>query len=72
MKAFDEQIRSALEDYFQAIEKKDAPLRPHFEKLDGLLASAPRDLDPRLRHFLERKSYEKALHHLKDPEGTTD
>ena len=69
---FKSEVLQALEAYFGAIEAQKAPepsqrpsLRVHFEKLDGLLASCPPDADPQLRHFLERKSYEKALAMLK-------
>jgi hypothetical protein len=31
-----------------------------FAKLDGLAAQLPADADSELRHFLQRKSYEKA------------
>jgi hypothetical protein len=34
------------------------------EALDRLLASRGRELDPRLTHFLERRSYAKALQFL--------
>jgi hypothetical protein len=36
-------------------------LRPLFARLDELTAQLPADADPELRHFLQRKSYEKAL-----------
>lgn len=35
-------------------------LRPLFARLDELGAGLPADSDPELRHFLQRKSYEKA------------
>ena len=62
----------ALHAYFEAVAKqRDAdeasrpPLIPHFKNLDRLLAEAPDGLDPRLRHFLEGKSYQKAMAYLK-------
>jgi hypothetical protein len=36
-------------------------LRAISEKIDALAASLPRPVDPRLAHFLERRSYDKAL-----------
>jgi hypothetical protein len=33
-------------------------------KLGELTRSLPATTDPRLRHYLERQSYEKARHHL--------
>lgn len=63
----DSQIAAALDDYFAAVEgqksadpAKRPALRPHFEKLDALARELPSDANPRLRHFMEQKSYEKA------------
>ncbi len=36
-------------------------LRAVSEKIDQLAASLPRPIDPRLEHYLERRSYDKAL-----------
>lgn len=41
--------------------KHMARLRAVSEKIDRLHAALPRPIDPRLAHFLERKSYDKAL-----------
>ena len=35
-------------------------LRPLFGRLDDLALQLPRTADPNLRHYLQRKSYEKA------------
>jgi hypothetical protein len=35
-------------------------LVPLFTRLDDLASRLPRDTDPNLRHYLQRKSYEKA------------
>jgi hypothetical protein len=35
-------------------------LRPLVARLDALAAALPADADPELRHFLQRRSYEKA------------
>ena len=40
-------------------------LLPLFARLDALAARLPADADPDLRHFLQRKSYEKARQHLR-------
>ncbi len=34
------------------------------EQLDGLIAAHKAELDPRLAHFVERRSYAKALEYL--------
>ena len=39
-------------------------LRAVSEKIDRLQESLPPSTDPRLKHYLERKSYDKALEHL--------
>ncbi len=38
-----------------------ARLRAISEKIEKLEAALPRPIDPRLAHFLQRKSYDKAL-----------
>jgi len=39
-------------------------LRAVSEKIDRLQESLPLSTDPRLRHYLDRKSYDKALEYL--------
>jgi hypothetical protein len=41
-------------------------LRPLFARLDTLAAHLPTDAPPDLRHYLQRKSYEKARAFLQD------
>jgi hypothetical protein len=41
-----------------------ARLRAISEKIDRLQAALPKPVDPRLAHFLQRQSYEKALEFL--------
>jgi hypothetical protein len=42
-------------------EKHMARLRAVSEKIDKLAAALPKPIDPQLAHFLQRKSYDKAL-----------
>jgi hypothetical protein len=42
-------------------EKHMAHLRAISEKIDNLAAALPKPIDPQLAHFLQRKSYDKAL-----------
>jgi hypothetical protein len=49
--------------------KHIARLRAVSEKIDKLQAALPKPVDPRLAHYLQRKSYDKALAHL---EGRDD
>ncbi len=46
-----------------------ARLRAVSEKIEKLQTALPQPLDPRLAHYLQRKSYDKALGFL---EGTDD
>jgi len=49
--------------------KHVARLREVSEKIDKLQETLPQPINPRLKHFLERKSYDKALEYL---EGRVD
>jgi len=44
--------------------KHIARLRAVSEKIDRLQESLPPSTDPRLQHYLERKSYDKALEYI--------
>jgi hypothetical protein len=44
--------------------KHVARLRTVSEKIDRLQATLPQPIDPRLAHYLQRKSYDKALEFL--------
>jgi hypothetical protein len=50
-------------------EKHMVRLRVISAKIDKLQAALPRPIDPRLKHYLQRKSYDKALDFL---EGRDD
>jgi transcription termination factor NusB len=41
-----------------------ARLRTVSEKIDELQATLPQPVDPRLAHYLQRRSYDKALEYL--------
>ncbi|HEY2045682.1 MAG TPA: hypothetical protein VGG93_03775 [Candidatus Udaeobacter sp.] len=41
-------------------------LRVVSEKIDKLQAALPRPIDPRLAHYLRRRSYDKALEFLEE------
>ena len=45
-------------------EKHIARLSVISEKIDKLQAALPRPIDPQLAHYLQRRSYDKALAHL--------
>ncbi|MDQ6623588.1 MAG: hypothetical protein M3Y86_08905 [Verrucomicrobiota bacterium] len=41
------------------------------ERLEKIEARLPRSIDPQLRHYLQRRSYTKALEFLSAPGGAT-
>ena len=45
-------------------EAHTARLKGVSEKIDNLAAALPKPIDPQLAHFLQRKSYDKALEFL--------
>ncbi|MCX6935201.1 MAG: hypothetical protein NTZ01_03270 [Verrucomicrobia bacterium] len=61
-------LHTALQNYFTAVAAQKSPAAPaltiHFNKLDALESQLASQLDPRLRHFLESKSYRKAHDYL--------
>ena len=50
-------------------EKHIGRLRAVSEKIDRLQESIPLSIDPRLKHYLDRKSYDKALEYLESCSG---
>ena len=56
-------IRSTLVSMFEAIEKKKN-IAEHLLKLDDLQRTLDNNAPAQLRHFLERRSYTKALEYL--------
>ena len=75
-------MKSALADLAQALRERLAlildeesrrdhakhidRLRAISEKIDKLQAALPQRVDPRLAHYLQRRSYEKALEFLEE------
>ena len=49
------------EDSRRNPQKHMARLRTISEKIDNLTAALPKPINPQLAHFLQRKSYDKAL-----------
>jgi hypothetical protein len=64
MPDIENQLLAALVELEQAARQPEASLLPRFAKIDELAAQLGPDADPVLRHFLARKSYEKARQHL--------
>jgi hypothetical protein len=61
------QLEKAVEAMPAANPKPD--VRPLFARLDELAKQLPASADPQLRHFLQRKSYEKARLFLQERAG---
>ena len=66
-------LRDALQERLAIIRDEDsrrdvqahvARLSAVSEKIDKLAAAVPRPLDPELAHYLQRRSYDKALEFL--------
>lgn len=62
---FEDSVLEALRSLERAVASTAAPapnpaLRPALARIGALTSQAPADLDPQLRHFLQRGSYEKA------------
>jgi hypothetical protein len=51
-------------------QKHIARLRAVSEKIEKLEAALPRPVESRLAHFLQRKSYDKALEVIENEQGT--
>jgi hypothetical protein len=52
------------EDSRRDVQAHVARLSAVSEKIDKLAAAVPRPLDPQLAHYLQRRSYDKALEFL--------
>ncbi len=68
-------LRQSLEAYFDAIARqRETPppaLIPHFDALDAWERRWSAETPPQLRHYLQKKSYQKALAFVRgeDAEG---
>jgi hypothetical protein len=65
MSATEQSVLNALRDLEQAVQRMPAAnpkpnLLPLFTRIDELTRQLPKDTDPTLLHYLQRKSYEKA------------
>ena len=68
-------LREALRERLAIIDDEEsrrdeeahmARLRAVSEKIDKLAAALPRPIDPQLAHYLQRRSYDKALEFLEN------
>lgn len=58
----EEELKEALISMQDAISSSDGPtVSKSLIRLDDLVKENKRDLDPQLKHYLTRRSYEKAL-----------
>lgn len=70
------EILATLQELKESVERmKTAPgktnLLPLFERVDRLTLSLPPNSDRSLLHYLHKKSYDKALQHLRERAGET-
>jgi hypothetical protein len=70
-------LTAALRERLEIVGDEESRRDPerHMERLKGvslrleeLEQRLPQAIDPQLRHYLQRRSYTKALEHLTDPE----
>ena len=54
------------EDSRRDPENHTARLRAVSDRIDNLAAALPKPIEPQLAHFLQRKSYDKALEFLEE------
>ncbi len=68
-------LREALQERLAIIDNEESRrdeekhmtrLRAVSEKIDKLAAALPRPIDPQLAHYLQRRSYDKALEFLEN------
>lgn len=63
-------VERALMEYFEAIprqkEQNPPDLMPILQKLIQLQKDYQGEMEPELRHFMQRQSYEKALHRVRE------
>lgn len=61
MTELEQRILTALDDLDSMVKTRPLPnLLPAFSRLDELTRQLPKQTDPQLVHFLQKKSYEKA------------
>ena len=61
MEGFMDEIKSCLQVITNPKDAKPGEFRETLARLDILLAQEKEDIHPRLRHFLEKRSYLKAV-----------
>jgi len=67
MSVTETQVLEALRELEGDVARQPRPdLRPRLAELDRLTRELPANTDPDLRHFLQRRSYEKARLFLED------
>lgn len=76
MTASEREILATLQELKESVERmKTSPVKPNllplFEKVDRLTLSLPPNSDRSLLHYLHKKSYDKALQHLRERAAET-
>lgn len=56
-----DEIRESLKAIVTPVENKGSDLVEALRTLDAIVSNHSRDLHPQMRHFLQNRSYEKAL-----------
>ena len=61
MESFMEEIKSCLQVITNPKDAKPGEFKQTLARLDEIVSEQKQDLHPRLRHFLENRSYQKAV-----------
>ena len=61
MESFMEEIKSCLQVITNPKDAKPGEFKQTLARLDEIVREQKQDLHPRLRHFLENRSYQKAV-----------
>ncbi|MDX2226666.1 MAG: hypothetical protein SFY92_06235 [Verrucomicrobiae bacterium] len=69
MSPLESRLHDALTDLFDRLESKADPAEclACFDRIDGVRREWGPQMPPQLAHYLDRRSYEKALAFLKNP-----
>jgi DNA anti-recombination protein RmuC len=72
MNKIEDQLQVALTDFMQAVAQKSDKVGSALKRISDLHRQLGPDAHPMLRHYLERRSYQKALDLLNEGKPETD
>jgi hypothetical protein len=72
MTPIEEQLREALADFMRAAAERRSDVGSALQRIVRLQTQLPPEAHPMLRHYLERRSYQKALELLDSGRPATE